>query len=199
MMIVQHQMLSQKEILLRLAPLLNQPTIYSSDFSLFRVAAVLVIIHYGKIIPHIILTKRSSNLRSHANEISFPGGKYVKEDKSLIETAIRETKEEIGIDIMRRDIIGRLERVKTLTSNFIIMPFVTLQDRISEPKIYVDEIEKVIDVPLMEVLGTIAPDIDHYNLSVTEVYKFTYENEVIWGATARILKQLYDCLCINRK
>ena len=100
---------------------------------------------------------------------------------------------------MRRDIIGRLERVKTLTSNFIIMPFVTLQDRISEPKIYVDEIEKVIDVPLMEVLGTIAPDIDHYNLSVTEVYKFTYENEVIWGATARILKQLYDCLCINRK
>jgi 8-oxo-dGTP pyrophosphatase MutT (NUDIX family) len=163
---------------------------------MFRVAAVLVIIHYGKIIPHIILTKRSSNLRSHANEISFPGGKYVKEDKSLIETAIRETKEEIGIDIMRRDIIGRLERVKTLTSNFIIMPFVTLQDRISEPKIYVDEIEKVIDVPLMEVLETIAPDIDHYNLSVTEVYKFTYENEVIWGATARILKQLYDCLCI---
>jgi 8-oxo-dGTP pyrophosphatase MutT (NUDIX family) len=199
MMIVQHQMLSQKDILLRLAPLLIQPTIFSSDFSMFRAAAVLVIIHYGKIIPHIILTKRSSNLRSHANEISFPGGKYVKEDKSLIETAIRETKEEIGIDIMRRDIIGRLERVKTLTSNFIIMPFVTLQDRISEPKIYVDEIEKVIDVPLMEVLGTIAPDIDHYNLSVTEVYKFTYENEVIWGATARILKQLYDCLCINRK
>jgi 8-oxo-dGTP pyrophosphatase MutT (NUDIX family) len=199
MMIVQHQMLSQKDILLRLAPLLIQPTIFSSDFSMFRVAAVLVIIHYSKIIPHIILTKRSSNLRSHANEISFPGGKYVKEDKSLIETAIRETKEEIGIDIMRRDIIGRLERVKTLTSNFIIMPFVTLQDRISEPKIYVDEIEKVIDVPLMEVLGTIAPDSDHYNLSVTEVYKFTYENEVIWGATARILKQLYDCLCINRK
>jgi 8-oxo-dGTP pyrophosphatase MutT (NUDIX family) len=145
------------------------------------------------------LTKRSSNLRSHANEISFPGGKYANEDNSLIETAIRETKEEIGIDIMRRDIIGGLARVKTLTSNFTIMPFVTLQDRISEPKIYVDEIEKVIDVPLMEVLGTIAPDIDHYNLSVTEVYKFTYENEVIWGATARILKQLYDCLYINRK
>lgn len=199
MMIVQHQMLSKKDILLRLAPLLIQPTIFSSDFSMLRAAAVLVIIHYGKIIPHIILIKRSSNLRSHANEISFPGGKYANEDKSLIETAIRETKEEIGIDIMRRDIIGRLARVKTLTSNFIIMPFVTLQDRISEPKIYVDEIEKVIDVPLMEVLETIAPDIDHYNLSVTKVYKFTYENEVIWGATARILKQLYDCLYIKPK
>ena len=62
---------------------------------------VLVIIHYSEIIPHIILTKRSSNLRSHANEISFPGGKYANEDNSLIETAIRETKEEIGIDIMR--------------------------------------------------------------------------------------------------
>ncbi|HZD82390.1 MAG TPA: CoA pyrophosphatase, partial [Nitrososphaeraceae archaeon] len=126
MMIVQHQMLSQKDILLRLAPLLIQPTIFSSDFSMFRAAAVLVIIHYGKIVPHIILTKRSSNLRSHANEISFPGGKYANEDNSLIETAIRETKEEIGIDIMRRDIIGGLARVKTLTSNFTIMPFVTL-------------------------------------------------------------------------
>jgi 8-oxo-dGTP pyrophosphatase MutT (NUDIX family) len=198
-MIIQHKMLSKNDIFLRLAPLLSQQTIFSSDFSIFRAAAVLVIIHYNQITPHIILTKRSSNLKSHANEISFPGGKYVKEDKSLIETAIRETKEEIGIDIMRRDIIGRLARVRTLTSKFIIMPFVTLQDRISEPKIYVDEIEKVIDVPLMEVLETMAPDIDHYNLSVKEVYKFTYGNEVIWGATARILKQLYNCLCIKHK
>jgi 8-oxo-dGTP pyrophosphatase MutT (NUDIX family) len=198
-MIVQHKMLSKKDMLLRLAPLLIQPTIFSSDFSIFRAASVLVIIHYNQIIPHIILTKRSSNLRCHASEISFPGGKYVKEDKSLIETAIRETKEEIGIDIMRGDIIGRLARVRTLTSKFIIMPFVTLQDRISVPKIYVDEIEKVIDVPLMDVLETMAPDIDHYALSVKEVYKFTCENEVIWGATARILKQLYDCLCIKHK
>ena len=198
-MIVQHKMLSKKDMLLRLAPLLIQPTIFSSDFSIFRAASVLVIIHYNQIIPHIILTKKSSNLRCHASEISFPGGKYVKEDKSLIETAIRETKEEIGIDIMRGDIIGRLARVRTLTSKFIIMPFVTLQVRISVPKIYVDEIEKVIDVPLMDVLETMAPDIDHYALSVKEVYKFTCENEVIWGATARILKQLYDCLCIKHK
>jgi 8-oxo-dGTP pyrophosphatase MutT (NUDIX family) len=132
-MIVQHKMLSKKDMLLRLAPLLIQPTIFSSDFSIFRAASVLVIIHYNQIIPHIILTKKSSNLRCHASEISFPGGKYVKEDKSLIETAIRETKEEIGIDIMRGDIIGRLARVRTLTSKFIIMPFVTLQDRISVP------------------------------------------------------------------
>jgi 8-oxo-dGTP pyrophosphatase MutT (NUDIX family) len=187
-------MLDKKAILLRLAPLLMKPMIYS-DFANFRAAAVLIIIHYDQLMPHIILTKRSSNLTSHANEICFPGGKYIKEDKSLIETAIRETKEEIGLDIMRGDIIGRLARVRTLTSKFIIMPFVTLQDKISEPKILADEIEKVIDVPLMEVLETLAPDTGNHNLSVKDVYKFTCQNDVIWGATARILKQLYDCIC----
>lgn len=191
-------MLGKKDILLRLAPLFNEPMIYP-DFATFRAAAVLIIIHYTQLIPHIILTKRSSNLRSHANEICFPGGKYIKEDKSLIETAIRETKEEIGLDIMRRDIIGALASVRTLTSKSIIIPFVTVQDKISEPNILADEIEKVIDIPLMEVLETMAPDTDHYNLSVKDVYKFTCQNEVIWGATARILKRLYDSICSKDK
>jgi len=140
------------------------------------------------------LTKRSSNLRSHTGEISFPGGKYTADDGSLYETAIRETKEELGLTIKPKDIVGRLDIVKTLTSNYIIVPYITLQDKIAEPRIFVDEVEKVLDVPLFDILNTMEPDTDHYHLSLKEVYKFTYQNEVIWGATARILKQLYECL-----
>jgi hypothetical protein len=75
------------------------------------------------------------------------------------------------------------------------MPFVTLQRKIPKPKILVEEVEEVIDIPLMDVLWSMTPDTEHYHLSVREVYKFTYQNRVIWGATARMLKQLHDCLC----
>jgi 8-oxo-dGTP pyrophosphatase MutT (NUDIX family) len=166
-------------------------------------AAVLVIIHYNnkhnKEGPHILLTKRSSRLRSHSSEISFPGGKHIKDDRSLDDTAIRETKEELGLYIRPSDIIGRLKIVKTLTSNFIIVPYVTLQDKLPRPIIFADEVEKVLDVPLLEILSTMSSDTDHHHLSIKEVYKFTYGNEVVWGATARILKQLYDCLFQDRR
>jgi 8-oxo-dGTP pyrophosphatase MutT (NUDIX family) len=115
------------------------------------------------------------------------------DDESLYDTAIRETKEELGLTIKPKDIIGRLDIVKTLTSNYIIVPYITLQDKIAEPMIFVDEVERVLDVPLFDLLNTMAPDTDHYHLSLKEVYKFTFQNEVIWGATARILKQLYEC------
>ena len=188
-----------KDISRSLEPLLTVPQTDSSHFTGFQLAAVLIIIHYNYMLPYILLTKRSSNLRSHTSEISFPGGKYTNEDKSLCDTAIRETREEIGLDFKHKDIIGSLAMVRTLTSNYVIMPFVTLQRKIPKPKILVEEVEEVIDIPLMDVLWSMTPDTEHYHLSVREVYKFTYQNRVIWGATARILKQLHNCLCNSIK
>jgi 8-oxo-dGTP pyrophosphatase MutT (NUDIX family) len=160
----------------------------------FRMAAVLVIIHYAHRIPYIIMTKRNQELRAHSSEIAFPGGMFSKQDKSLKDTAIRETREEIGLDFEERSIIGRLHSVRTLTSNYCIIPFVTVQERISEPQILIDEVEKLIDAPLIDLLLTAKIDLDHRNSSHDMLYRFTYGNEIIWGATARILKQLYDCL-----
>ena len=68
---------------------------YSGIEGLSRTAAVLIIIHCKQHVPHILLTKRSSTLKSHTGEISFPGGQYSpKEDMNLLETVLRETKEE---------------------------------------------------------------------------------------------------------
>jgi 8-oxo-dGTP pyrophosphatase MutT (NUDIX family) len=212
-------MLNKNELFFRLTQLLNSiPKDISGSVTFnngsCRVAAVLVIIHYKFIdnddednnnnkIPHLLLTKRSSRITAHANEISFPGGSFDKSDASLADTAIRETKEEIGLDFQKSDLIGHLAAVRTLTSNFIIYPFVTFQDkRALIPTILTDEVQGIIDAPLVDILETMDKDYNynysryyshqHNYSSLEDAYKFTYRNEVIWGATARILKQLYD-------
>ena len=162
-----------------------------------RTAAVLVIIHSKNQIPHILLTRRSLGLKYHTGEISFPGGRFsLQEDLNLLDTALRETREEVGLYFRAHDILGRLRTVYTLTSSFIIVPFITIQGSIPEPKIFASEVDCIVDVPLQQTLATFQPDKEHYNISQEGVYKFTYQGFVIWGATARILKQLYDLLYI---
>jgi hypothetical protein len=76
------------------------------------------------------------------------------------------------------------------------VPFITIQENIPEPKICANEVDCIVDVPLQETLAAFEPDIEHYQISRKGVYKFTYQGFVIWGATARILKQLHD-YCIS--
>jgi 8-oxo-dGTP pyrophosphatase MutT (NUDIX family) len=159
-----------------------------------RLASVLLIIHYNYGIPYILFTKRSSSLLSHAGEICFPGGKFLKGDKALYFTALRETKEEVGLDFKKKDICGSLEVVRTVTSNYIITPYITVQDKIAKPRILLDEVQKILDVPLLDVLNSVTPDKELGKMLSKEMFKFKYNREVIWGATAKILKQLYDRL-----
>ncbi|MDP9289465.1 MAG: NUDIX domain-containing protein [Thermoproteota archaeon] len=86
----------------------------------------------------------------HKGEIAFPGGGFSKQDKSLCDTATRETREEIGFIIEQKDMLGGLQSVRTLTSNFCIIPFVTLQAKILEPQILINEVQKLIHAPLFD-------------------------------------------------
>lgn len=184
----------KEEILSLIRPALVEKPYLPADAASAVPSAVLVIIHYHvSDKPHIFLTKRSSSLKSHSGEISFPGGRYVEGDGSLLATALRETEEEIGILFQSNKVAGSLRAVRTMTSNHFIVPFVTLQDRLPEHKIAANEVEAVIDAPLIETLKSIEPDVEHHRLS-KDAFKFTYADNVIWGATARILKQLYDLL-----
>ena len=188
-------MISKKDILSCLGPVKTDIP-YSFGDRTVQLASVLLIIHHNYEIPHILFTKRSSALTLHPGEISFPGGKFVIGDHVLQHTALRETKEELGLDFSEEEISGSLEAVKTLTSNYMIVPYITLKDKIPKPKVLFSEVEKVLDVPLEAVLKTITPDKAHGYLSDNNNFKFKYKKEVIWGATARILKQLHDRLHI---
>jgi len=174
-------------------PVLSVKPYVPADAASATPAAVLVIIYYHDDSPHVFLTRRSSNLKSHRGEISFPGGRYIESDGTLLATALRETEEEIGISFAPREVAGSMLAVRTMTSNHFVVPFITIQDMLPRHRIAAGEVESVIDAPLIETLKTIEPDTEHYLLA-KDAYRFTYDGNVIWGATARILKQLYDLL-----
>lgn len=181
------------EFLQLLKGVLEQRTFAAQDAAPATPAAVLAIIHYSKSKPHIILTKRRENLKIHRGEISFPGGRFNQSDLTLMHTALREAKEEVGLAFEPSDVAGALRPVRTMTSNHFIVPFVTVQEKL--PQLYVaqDEVAAVLDAPLVETLVTMEPDKEHYRFSKTAV-RFTFDENVIWGATARILKQLHEVL-----
>ena len=114
----------------------------------------------------------------------------------IIFTAIRETKEETGITVTRKEIIGQLEPVTTLNSGFTILPFICILEKIENltPN---SEVDKFLEIPLIPFLQTLANDSDPEHNSIQEMYTFTFENYLIWGASARMLKQITTKLKSN--
>lgn len=181
------------ELLQALKGVLEQRTFAAQDAAPATPAAVLVIIHYKGSRSHVILTKRRENLKMHRGEISLPGGRFTKSDLTLMHTALRETEEEVGLAFEPDDVVGALQPVRTMTSNHFIVPFVTVQEKLSHLRVAQDEVAGILDAPLVETLSTMEPDKEHYKFSKTAV-RFTFENNIIWGATARILRQLHEVL-----
>lgn len=157
-------------------------------------SSVLVIIHFNhEYTPTILFTKRSSNLRNHAGEISFPGGRVSDQDHSMIETALRETYEEIGLSIQKEKIIGSLAPTNTYTTKMVIYPFIVILGKISVPFEPNEEVEQVIELPLEVLRNHITIDEEHSS-SDNKMFKFNVDGYLIWGATARILKNLLDLI-----
>ena len=157
----------------------------------YRLASVLVVI-YGQD-PIVVMTEKPKHMKFHAGEISFPGGKFDADDSDLLDTALRETSEEIGLTIRRDQVIGQLEPVVTLNSGFLILPFISVIDDI--PKLIANaEVEKIFHIPLESFLRTAAIDPDPSHNIIQEMYTFEYQNQIVWGASARILKQIQNCL-----
>ncbi len=156
-------------------------------------SSVLVIIHFPHDIPTVLFTKRSLFLKNHAGEISFPGGKFSKSDKSFLDTAIRETFEEIGITINKNQVIGCLNPTYTHTSNILIYPYIVLKRNVTEKLRPNLEVEEVINLPIEKLKASILKDEHHTTINNT-MFKFVLDNYIIWGATARILKELLDVI-----
>ncbi len=152
-----------------------------------RIASVLVVI-YGEP-PRVLMTQKPRHLKFHAGEISFPGGKLDASDADVLDTALRETREELGLSFQRRQVIGRLDSVTTLNSGFLIVPFVAVADRIARLETNA-EVEQAFEIPLEPLLGTMADDADPGHTSIQEMHVFSFDGRTVWGASARILRQI---------
>ena len=155
-----------------------------------KLASVLVVI-YGQT-PSVIMTEKPKHMKFHAGEISFPGGKLELMDSNLLDTALRETQEEIGLNLKKDQIIGQLNPVITLNSRFTILPFVSIVDEI--PALSANaEVEKIFHIPLEPFLETMERDPDPSHNLIQEMYTFEFQGKIVWGASARVLKQIVDC------
>ena len=158
-----------------------------------KLASILVVIYGNE--PKVLMTEKPKDLKVHAGEISFPGGKPEESDSDLLDTALRETHEEIGLKISRDKVIGQLEPVTTLNSGFKIIPFIAITEYI--PKLEANrEVEKIFEIPFEAFLKTMADDPDPQHHSIQEMFIFSFEGNIVWGASARVLNQIVKCLKI---
>jgi 8-oxo-dGTP pyrophosphatase MutT (NUDIX family) len=154
-------------------------------------AAVLVPIIIRDNGLHILLTKRNENLKNHAGQISFPGGRVDDTDRDAQHTALRETQEEIGLKPRLIKVIGELDQY-VVGTGYLVNPFVGVIKPPFELIRQEDEVSEIFEVPL-DFLINPANFTRYARMFNGETYyhhAITWENYFIWGATAGMLRNL---------
>jgi 8-oxo-dGTP pyrophosphatase MutT (NUDIX family) len=145
----------------------------------------------------ILLTKRTDSVEHHKGQISFPGGAVDEEDDSFQETALRETREEIGLSEELIDILGPIDETLTVVSNFLIHPYVGFVRPARTYVVNPAEVEEVLEVPLSVFHPGYARMKDYtfeHDGQSFQAPGYEYEGNVIWGATARIMDNFMHIL-----
>lgn len=159
----------------------------------FMPSAVIIPIYEASGLLHTLVTKRTDQVEHHKGHICFPGGARDPEDRDIIETALRECKEEMGILTSDVEVLGRLDDITTMT-NFVITPFVGF---IPHPYTFRPnpmEIKEVIEIPIERFMATCEPTMEtiEWDGGMYPVYYFQFGRHNIWGATGKILKQFLE-------
>jgi 8-oxo-dGTP pyrophosphatase MutT (NUDIX family) len=168
----------------------RSPRVIEDKNALLTHAAVLIPLFQEGNDYKVLLTQRTQRVETHKGQISFPGGRIDEKDRSLLETALREAYEEVGIHPKDVMVLGPTDEMCTVASNYIVHPFVGLIPSAYSFVISKDEVERLITVPFRVFFesGTVMPV--NYEGGVYEGLAYAYKGEVIWGATARIMDNL---------
>ncbi len=155
-------------------------------------AGVLVPLYLDGGELHAVFTKRREDLRRHPGEISFPGGRYEEGEPDLRATAIREAEEEIGLPREAVEIVGALQPTPTIATGYAIYPFVGLIEPGHTWTLSAREVAEVLELSLRALRGGYARQrLIRRGIPIrTDTY--VVGDRLIWGATARILSDLFD-------
>lgn len=155
-------------------------------------AAVLVPIYEKDGQYHILFIKRTEWVEKHKGEISFPGGVYEVNDGTLLNTALRESAEEISLKPGDVAVLGELDDETSVQTNYIITPFLAFIPWPYEFKVDGRETEEIIEAPIQALMDIGFSRQELRGNETVTVYQYNYQGRVIWGATARILTKFLD-------
>ena len=161
-------------------------------------AAVMVLFYPDSLQrTNVVLILRKTYKGVHSAQIGFPGGKVEKEDKSLLESAVRETEEEVGVKRHDIDVLKSLSNVYIPPSNYSVYPFIGVLEYTPCFVKQDDEVEDILEISLMDLLSDSSivtrPVKTSYDIDV-EVPAFLFKGHTVWGATAMILSEVKELL-----
>lgn len=163
------------------------------------VSAVLVVICSIEDQPHVVLTRRASHLRNNAGDVSFPGGRR-EGDETIVDAAIRETYEEVALQVDAASVIGVLASTVAARREISIAPVVAVVDSLGELQANADEVDEILVVPLTHLVQPGVHWCETWSrapFGEFVMHHFAYGDDEIWGATAYLLHDLLDRLAAD--
>lgn len=164
-----------------------------TDTKRLKPSSVLLLLFEENKVLKICLIKRPVTMKYHAGQVAFPGGR-IEQGESALETALRETWEEIGITYDQIEVLGQLSELFVDVSGFLIQPFVGWLKY--APRFFINrsEVDKIILFPLLEFRNKLEETELDTATGKLLIPCFNFEGDIIWGATAMILSEFYDAL-----
>ena len=141
---------------------------------------------------NLLFTRRTDTVLTHKGQISFPGGQREDSDGKTLETALRESYEEIGLEPSRVTVLGELDDVFTAVSSFVITPVVGLvEGGIDDLVLAPDEVKSLLLAPVSQLLDPAVHTMEtrRFEGQQVRIHYYTIGDDVIWGATGRIVYQ----------
>ncbi len=154
-------------------------------------AAVLCLAYPKEESWYFPLIKRTKYPGVHSGQISFPGGRFEKEDRTYLETAIRETEEELGIELNQNMPFLELTELYIPPSNFLVFPYFSKVDRAPDFNKEDAEVDKILPIAFQELENA---TILYETRNHVQIPYFEFHGEKVWGATAMILNEVKEII-----
>jgi 8-oxo-dGTP pyrophosphatase MutT (NUDIX family) len=180
----------------KLMPVTRRKFPANPDLSRAKPSSVLILFYPQNDRPHIVFIERPQYDGVHSGQMAFPGGKAESTDKSLQQTALRETGEEIGVNINDIKIIGKLTELYIPPSNYLVEPFVGFLNYMPGFVPEIKEVSEIVTVGFDEITDEKNFQVRNIDASGLKynVPCFYVQKKIIWGATSMILNELVEVM-----